>query len=218
MAAETSLQTGAAMMPVTTPEHAQQVMKSLAQMGSIRVPGKGQKLTMQAPTEFGPLDVHVEAGSANVHPSDYISDLLNYSIRRKQLLTANPETLNVINTLGPNLKGLASVVFSWPQGEAYEAPEQGMKAGRSRAILNTVKDVFQNQVIPRLLAANDPGSALLLQSTPAYTEGRDPYRRGRIYQRIGMMGPIDPHENQYSLISARGKVHPLEIFGGPLPM
>jgi len=219
MAGANSLETGAAMVPVTTPEHAQQVMRSLAGMKHIRVPGPDQTLVMKAETEFGPLDVRVEGSEPSMHPAEYISDLANYSVHKKQLLTANPQTLDVLNQLGPNLKGVATVSFSWPNpvaGKAYAAPEEGLKAGRSRAVFNAVKDTFQNQVVPTLLAANPPGSALLLTSTPAYTEGTDPLRRGRIYQRLGMMGPIDPHENQYSLISAGGKVHPLEIFGGPV--
>jgi hypothetical protein len=217
MAGATSLETGAKMVPVTSPAGAQAVMDTVSQMQHIRLPGKYQELNLQAPTEFGPLDIHVEKFTdPNKHPAQLLSMLMRGSLHKKDLLTVNPESLELLQSLGPNLKGMGAVSFDWgqaPMGGEYAAPERGLGAGRSRSVLSAVKDVYQNQVVPTLMRYN-PDSALLLVSSPVHTEGKDPLRRGRLYQRSGMMGPVDVHENQYSLILPSGKVHPLELFGG----
>jgi hypothetical protein len=222
MAGGSSLETGASMTPVTTTEHAEGILGTVSQMKTIKLPGKERELHVQAPTEFGPLDIHVEGlTDPTRHPARWFGMMMGGSLRKQDLLTANPESFGMLQELGPHLKGVAHVSFDWNKAapeDQYRAPEQGLGAGRSRSVLTAVKDVYQNEVIPRLLKMN-PGSALLLASSPALTEGRDPLRRGRLYQRTGMMGPVDLHMNQYSLILPSGKVHPLELFGGaPRPV
>ena len=212
MAGATSLETGAAMRPVTTPERAQVVMKAMENIQKMRLPGRDQVLTTQISTKFGPMNVTTtkfDSGSG----VQTLGDMVRHAVSKQQMLTVNPQTLGLIKKLGPKLKGIGSVSFEWAEKDPsvmYDAPAAEIGTGTSRGIFRAVQEAYQQQVIPRLTAMN-PGSALLVANAPTSEV------RGRIYQRAGMMGPIDPLGQQYSLVFPSGKVHPLELFGGGVP-
>lgn len=209
MAGATSLETGAAMRPVTSPERAQVVLKAMENIQKMRLPGREQTLTAPISTEFGPMNVTMtEMGGVQA-----LGDMVQHLVKKNQMLTVNPQTLGLIKQLGSKLKGIGAASFEWAQGDPasmYEAPTAGVKAGASRGVLRAVQQAYQQQVIPRLTAMN-PGSALLISNAPTSEV------RGRLYQRAGMMGPIDPLGQQYSLVLPSGKIQPLELFGGGVP-
>lgn len=209
MAGARSLSTGAKMVPVTKPQTVENVLKHFGRMGELNLPGKGRAIKELVDTGFGPLQVTVtDLGGV----SD-LGDRIKTLVHRQTLLTANPQTLQQLYAAGPKISGIGSVSFEWPgaaAGKAMAAPTMGMGAGESRKILRAVKNIYQNQVIPRLMELN-PGQAMLLANEPTSL------RRASLYQRAGMMGSLDPLGSQHSLVLPSGTVKPLELFGGGLP-
>jgi hypothetical protein len=209
MAAARSLATGAKMVPITKPQTVENVLKHFGRMGEINLPGAGRAVKELVETGLGPLQVTVTDLGGVADLADRIKTL----VHRQTMLTANPQTLQQLYAAGEKIAGIGSVSFEWPgamAGKAMAAPVEGLGAGQSRSVLRAVKDVYQNQVVPRLMELN-PGKALLLANEPTSL------RRASLYQRAGMMGSLDPLGSQHSLILPTGTIKPVELFGGGIP-
>jgi hypothetical protein len=209
MAAARSLATGAKMVPITKPQTVENVLKHFGRMGEINLPGAGRAVKELVETGLGPLQVTVTDLGGVADLADRIKTL----VHRQTMLTANPQTLQQLYAAGEKIAGIGSVSFEWPgamAGKAMAAPVEGLGAGQSRSVLRAVKDVYQNQVVPRLMELN-PGKALLLANEPTSL------RRASLYQRAGMMGSLDPLGSQHSLILPTGSIKPIELFGGGIP-
>ena len=209
MAAARSLATGAKMVPVTKPQTVENVLKYFGRMGEINLPGAGRAVKELVETGLGPLQVTV----TDLGGVKDLADRIKTLVHRQTMLTANPQTLQQLYAAGDKIAGIGSVSFEWPGaaiGKAMAAPVEGLGAGQSRSVLRAVKDVYQNQVVPRLMELN-PGKALLLANEPTSL------RRASLYQRAGMMGSLDPLGSQHSLILPSGNIKPVELFGGGIP-
>lgn len=209
MAAARSLATGAKMVPVTKPQTVENVLKYFGRMGEINLPGVGRAVKELVETGLGPLQVTV----TDLGGVKDLADRIKTLVHRQTMLTANPQTLQQLYAAGDKIAGIGSVSFEWPNaavGKAMAAPVEGLGAGQSRSVLRAVKDVYQNQVVPRLMELN-PGKALLLANEPTSL------RRASLYQRAGMMGSLDPLGSQHSLILPSGNIKPVELFGGGIP-
>jgi hypothetical protein len=209
MAAARSLATGAKMVPVTKMQTVENVLKHFGKMGEINLPGAGRAVKELVETGLGPLQVTV----TDLGGVKDLADRIKTLVHRQTLLTANPQTLQQLYAAGDKIAGIGSVSFEWPGaaiGKSMAAPVEGLGAGQSRSVLRAVKDVYQNQVVPRLMELN-PGKALLLANEPTSL------RRASLYQRAGMMGSLDPLGSQHSLILPSGNIKPVELFGGGIP-
>jgi hypothetical protein len=209
MAAAQSLATGAKMVPVTKMQTVENVLKHFGKMGEINLPGAGRAVKELVDTGLGPLQVTV----TDLGGVKDLADRIKTLVHRQTMLTANPQTLQQLYAAGDKIAGIGSVSFEWPSaavGKSMTAPVQGLGAGQSRSVLRAVKDIYQNQVVPRLMELN-PGKALLLANEPTSL------RRASLYQRAGMMGSLDPLGSQHSLILPSGNIKPVELFGGGIP-
>ena len=182
----------------------------------------GTRLSRTINTPEGPMivaiDHHPSMSLDRGIPEGVASDIQDLFRRdRHALVTANQPLLSEIQAKGDKVSGLGTLSFGWDteamgrQGyDHLHAPRKGMGAGTSRGLLNQVKEVYQDDLIPQMVSMN-PGQTILLSNEPTSLQ------RAALYQRSGLMGGLDPIGMQYSMVNPSGTLQPIQLFGGGLP-
>lgn len=183
---------------------------------------EGTRLSRIINTSEGPMiisiDHHQSMGHSRGIPEGIAADMNTVFNRdRFALITANQPLLNQIQAKGKGVSGLGTLSFGWDTeamgrsgSDHLYAPRKDMGAGSSRAVLDQVKQVYQDELIPQMVSMN-PGQTILLTNEPTSLQ------RASLYQRSGLMGGLDPMGMQYSMVQPTGQVQPVQFFGGGLP-
>ena len=196
------------MLPVVNHIGIQQIGQALGRMGQLSY-GGAEALKQRIPTKLGDLVLTMtDLGGLRNLQEDMATHLA-----RRGMLTANPQALKMIRDMGPKLRGISVVDVAWPDaipGKSMVAPTEGVGTGTSLGLVKAVRDAYKDQVIPTVTRLN-PDAISLVSNAPTSLS------RANLYQSMGLMGPVDPLGNQYSLIYPDRRIQPLELFGGGLP-
>ena len=211
------------MSPITSPRDRRLVPNKFRYVQDLILPEQeGTRLSKTINTPEGPMivsiDHHQNMGLDRGLMEGVDRDLADVFRRdRHALVTANQPLLKEIQAKGTGVSGLGVLSFGWdtkamgiPSSGHFHAPKEGLGVGVNRGLLNQVKQVYQDDLIPQVVAMN-PGQTILLSNEPT------DLARASLYQRSGLMGPLDPVGMQYSMVQPSGQIQPIQLFGGHLP-
>jgi len=211
------------MSPITSLRDRRLVPNKFRYVQDLILPEQGgTRLSKTINTSEGPMIVaidHHQSMGLDRGLMEGVHEDLKEIFRRDPhaLVTANQPLLSEIQAKGKGVSGLGSLSFGWdteamgiPSSLHLHAPKEGLGVGANRAILNQVQQVYKDDLIPQLVKMN-PGQTILLSNEPT------DLARASLYQRSGLMGPLDPVGTQYSMVQPTGQIQPIQLFGGHLP-
>ena len=211
------------MSPITSLRDRRLVPNKFRYVQDLVLPEQGgTRLSKTINTPEGPMIVaidHHESMGLDRGLMEGVHEDLKEIFRRDPhaLVTANQPLLSEIQAKGKGVSGLGSLSFGWdteamgiPSSLHFHAPKEGLGVGVNRGLLNQVQQVYRDDLIPQMVRMN-PGQTILLSNEPT------DLARASLYQRSGLMGPLDPVGTQYSMVQPTGQIQPIQLFGGHLP-